>query len=102
MRTSSYVIYVDLPGNSDEMLLVHGYSGAYDKVSKRVATYVRSQELRSAPKPLYGSWTAEPAVDGVVELPSAQTVEILKRRGYLTEMSYEQEEELFKRLALKL
>src|SRR5579864_992528 len=102
MRTSSYVIYVDLPGNCDEMLLVHGYSGAYDKVSKRVATYVRAQELRSAPKPLYGSWVSEPAVDGVVEAPSLETMDILKRRGYLTEMNFEQEEEFFKRMALKL
>jgi uncharacterized protein len=90
MRTSSYVIYVDLPGNSDEMLLVHGYSGAYDKVSKVVATYVRSLELRRAPNPLYGAWVSEPALDGAVQMPSAETLEILKRRGYLTELTLEQ------------
>ena len=102
MRTSSYVIYVDLPGNSDEMLLVHGYSGAYDKVSKVVATYVRSLELRRAPNPLYGAWVSEPALDGAVQMPSAETLEILKRRGYLTELTLEQEEEFFKRIALKV
>src|SRR6185437_4035479 len=102
MRTSSYVIYVDLPGNSDEMLLVHGYSGAHDKVSKVVATYVRSLELRRAPNPLYGAWVSEPALDGAVQMPSAETLEILKRRGYLTELTLEQEEEFFKRIALKV
>lgn len=102
MRTSSYVIYVDLPHNSDEMLLVHGYSGAFDKVSKRVASYVRSLELRRAPKPLYGSWVSEPAVDGAIEPPSSESIEVLRRRGYLTEMSFEQEEELLNRITLKL
>ena len=36
LRTSSYVIYVDLPGNPDEMLLVQTYTGAFDRVSRRV------------------------------------------------------------------
>jgi uncharacterized protein len=42
LRTSSYTIYVDLPGNQNEMLLVHTYTGAFDRVSSRVATYVGS------------------------------------------------------------
>jgi hypothetical protein len=28
LRTSSYTSYLDLPGNQDEMLLVHTYTGA--------------------------------------------------------------------------
>jgi uncharacterized protein len=102
MRTSSYTIYVDLPNNPDEMLLVHGYTGAYDKVSKRVATYVRSLEARRAPKPLYGEWTAETPVSGRVEPPSDETVGVLRRRGYLTEMSMEKEQEVFHLMARKI
>ncbi|HEY3571451.1 MAG TPA: radical SAM protein [Thermoanaerobaculia bacterium] len=95
LRTSSYTIYVDLPENSEQMLLVHGYTGAYDKVSRRVATYVRSLELRRPPKPLYGDWSPEPEVDGKVSPPSDQTIQILKQRGYLTEKSPEDEATFF-------
>jgi len=52
LRTSSYTIYVDLPGNEEEMLLVHTYTGAFDRVSRRVATWVRSLEAGRPPKPL--------------------------------------------------
>src|SRR5689334_23778523 len=31
LRASGYTIYVALPDNEDEMLLVHGYTGAFDK-----------------------------------------------------------------------
>lgn len=102
MRASSYVIYVDLPTESDGILLVHGYSGAYDKVSTRVAAFIRSLEIRRPPKPLYGAWGLEPIVEGPVAPPSAATLETLKRRGYLTEMSVEKEEEVFNRIARKL
>jgi hypothetical protein len=37
LRTSNYTIYVDLPGNEEEMLLVHTYTGAFDRVSRRLA-----------------------------------------------------------------
>jgi uncharacterized protein len=52
LRTSSYTV-IDLPGNSEELLLVHGYTGSYDRVSRRVTTYVRSLETGRLPKPLY-------------------------------------------------
>lgn len=96
LRTSSYTIYVDLPGNSEDMLLVHGYTGAYDRVSHRVATYVRSLERRRAPKPLYGDWSPEPlALDSPVKVPSEGALAILQKRGYLTELSPEEEEQRF-------
>jgi uncharacterized protein len=98
LRTSSYTIYVDLPGNSDDMLLVHAYTGAYDLISKRVATYLRSMESRFAPKPLYGDWTPEPAVEGEIPRPSDESIAILKKRGYLVTLSPEEEEALFTKL----
>lgn len=103
LRTSNYTIYVDLPGNSSEMLLVHGYTGAYDRVSRQVATYVRSLELHRAPKPLYGDWSPEPAVsEQQPSVPSDQALRVLQRRGYLTEMSPTEEEELFTKVVNKL
>jgi uncharacterized protein len=99
LRTSSYVIYVDLPGSTQEMLLVHGYSGAYDKVSRRIARFLRKMEARKPPKPLYGAWSddlpEEAAEGGEVSLPE-HTLQVLQKRGYLTDKSLEQEEEDFK------
>lgn len=104
LRTSSYTIYVALPGNDDEMLLVHGYSGAYDKVSRRVAEFLLSREAGPPPKPLYGEWSSEPALErcAEAEAPSAATIEQLQRRGYLTAMSVDEEEGYFARTAKKL
>jgi uncharacterized protein len=99
LRTSSYTIYVDLPENSEEMLLVHGYTGAFDKVSRRVATYVRSLEARRPPRPLYGAWSPEPEAEDGSIAPSDQTLEVLKRRGYLTELLPEEEEDVFVKFA---
>jgi uncharacterized protein len=102
LRASSYTIYVDLPGNQEEMLLVHGYTGAYDKVSRSVATYIRSLETHRVPKPLYGTWSADPAVSDSISIPSEDTLRLLKTRGYLTRLSNDEEEKLFTRLAEKI
>jgi uncharacterized protein len=99
LRTSSHTIYVDLPGNSEEMLLVHGYTGAYDKVSRRVATYVRSLEAGEPPKPLYGEWSPEPPIDGEPVVPSDETIAVLRTRGYLTDLSRADEDALFTQVA---
>ncbi|MGH2583813.1 MAG: radical SAM protein [Dehalococcoidia bacterium] len=102
MRTSSYTIYVDLPDTSEEVLLVHGYSGAYDKVSHGVANYVRSLETGRPPRPLYGEWSPEPVIEGETALPATETIERLRKRGYLTEQTREEEVESFSRIANKL
>jgi len=101
-RTSSHVIYVDLPGNPEEMLLVHGYTGAYDLVSRSVATYVRSIDRRGHQKPLYGSWTPDPQIDGTAAVPSDATLQRLRTRGYITELSAGDEEALFTSLVNKI
>lgn len=101
LRTSSYTIYVDLPGNPDDMLLVHAYTGAYDLASKRVATYLRSMEAHHAPNPLYGTWTPEPSIQGEVPRPSDETLAALQRRGYLVSLTPEEEEALFAKLSAR-
>jgi uncharacterized protein len=102
LRTSSYTIYVDLPGNAEEMLILQAYTGAYDRVSRRVATYLRALESHRPPRPLYGDWAAEPPVEGQATAPSEQTLAVLRRRGYLTTMTREQEEDLFTRIVAKI
>ncbi len=96
LRTSSYTIYVDLKDDRENILLVHGYSGAFDVVSRRVGAYVRSREKTKAPKPLYGEWSDEPdAARGDEQVLSAPTLALLERRGYLTTMSVAEEEAHF-------
>ena len=102
MRTSGYTIYADLPENSEEVLLVHGYTGAYDKVSRSVAEFLRSLESGRPPRPLYGNWSPDPPVVGEVKPPSEQTVALLKKRGYLTEKTQEEEEKLLEKITSKV
>jgi uncharacterized protein len=99
LRTSSYVIYVDLPDNREEMLIVHGYSGAYDRVSRNVGSYLRSLEAGPAPAPLYGAWSSSPSEPTDCAPPSEATIERLKKRGYLTEKTKDDEEQFFTQVA---
>ncbi len=95
-RTSSYTIYVDLPDDRQNSLLVHGYSGAFDLVSRRVVAYLREREQTKSPKPLYGEWSDDPPVDRADRwVPSAATLALLQRRGYLTGMTVDEEAEFF-------
>lgn len=95
LRASNYTIYVDLRDDGQHVVLVHGYSGAYDKVTSAVARYVRSLDERP-PKPLYGTWTDYESTPNVEPLPDT-TIERLKQRGYLTELTREQERARFNR-----
>lgn len=102
MRASSYIIYADLPGNNEEVLIMQGLSAAYYKVSRRVAAYIRSLEGKRIHKPLFGEWDAETPFDAPAEPPSEQTIKILRSEGFLTELSFEEEEQLLCRLVDKL
>lgn len=104
LRTSSYTIYVGLPETNEEMLLVHGYTGAYDKVSRKVAQFLLAQEAGPRPMPLYGEWSQEPGVgsDGTADTPSERTIELLQKRGYLTGMTPQEEEGYVARQAKRL
>src|SRR5712691_4093780 len=80
------------------MLIVHGYTGAFDKVSRRVATFLRAKEDRRAPRPLYGDWTPSPVPDSATDLPERYQ-QVLLQRGYLTYLSREAELKRFRMLA---
>ncbi len=100
MRTSSYAIYVNLPAQPDHVLLVHGYSGAYDVVARPVAAYLRSREV-SRHKPLRGDWTDEAVADTAAAPPSDATMTVLRKRGFLTEQTVEEERAFVASLASK-
>jgi uncharacterized protein len=94
LRASSYTVYVDLPDDAEHVLLVHGYSGAYDLVSRGVARWLRSID-RKPPKPLYGDWAEVRDDLDVVTAPSDATIELLERRGYVTQLSRDDERARF-------
>lgn len=95
MRTSSYTIYADLPDRND-VLLIHGYTGAHDVVSRDVANFLRANETVKPVKPLYGAWSPEPV--GPHDTPDGEIVERLRKRGYITEKSPDEEAQLLDRL----
>src|SRR5947209_13119285 len=97
LRTSSYCIVVKLPKDPNQVLLVHGYTGAYDEVSVDVAEYLYAR--RAVSKPLYGTWTSEFDGSSGGEGLDQETIAELENRGYLTNLSIEQERERLKSVA---
>lgn len=98
LRTSNYTIYVDLP-QDDDVLLIHGYTAAHDRVSKSVASYLRSQETSSTANRLKPANPSDSSLSADCPAPSADALAVLKRRGYLTEKSPSEEHSLVERLA---
>jgi uncharacterized protein len=101
LRASNYTIYVDLLDTSDRVLLVHGYSGAYDVVAQPVADYVRRLDTKP-PKPLHGTWQDAGSSSAPAAPPSDETIELLKRRGYLTYLTRGEERQRFDRFTTAL
>jgi uncharacterized protein len=96
-RTSSYCIFVKLPKRQDRVLLVHGYTGAYDEVSLDVASFLSSRRTVSAP--LYGKWSPEFNNRPHQSPPPEETLAELENRGYLTSLSVTQEKQRFRTIA---
>lgn len=79
-RVSSYTICVNLPEDPNYFLLVHGYTGAIDRVNKEVAQMIKSRMVISE--------------DMFDQLPcSKETIHTLMKRGYLTSRSPLEERE---------
>ena len=89
LRSSSYNIHIPLP-QEDKFLLIHGYTGAYDKISQRVMGMLE-----------YLSHGTEEEVSDISSLygvPEA-IIHRLKKRGYITSLSVEEEVEVFRNIA---
>lgn len=100
MRTSNYTIYAELPDRA-EVLIIHGYTGAYDVVSRDVADFLRANETVKPPKPMFGTWSAEPAT-GPARVPEPEILDRLQRRGYLTTRTLDEEAQLLDKIAAKI
>lgn len=103
LRTSDYTIFVTLPEDDAAMLLVHGYTGAHDRVPRPVAEFLRAQSGRPA-KPLYGDWQQEAPATAAPEAAalSSATLSHLAAQGYLTDLSPDEEQTFFAGFAAKL
>lgn len=80
MRASSYIFFADYP-NGRETILFHGIFGIVDKVEKNVADLLRSGEI------------SEEAIEKYQV--SLETLSFLASRGYLTDLSLEEEHKVF-------
>jgi uncharacterized protein len=80
MRVSSYNIYLNFKNHTEQMLLVHGYRGSFDIIDK--------------PKAL----TLMGALEDPILLNSLdeETFSVLLRRGYITEMTEDEEKAALK------
>jgi uncharacterized protein len=99
MKASNYIIYIHVP-ETGEYYLVHGYSGAVDRVGPEVmrfllehadpahARFIKDQQI--VRESLQGGKS-----DGI----SSDAFDLLKKRGYLTEMSSAEERLYVERLA---
>lgn len=102
LRTSSYIIYIELPNDPDNILLIHGYTGSSDKVSQHIAQYLRAHETHAPAAPLHGMWSSDSCV--IPESPSLcdDTIAFLQRRGYLTQRSRDEETSMMRVIAKAL
>jgi len=99
MRTSSYVIHVDLPEQDEQVLIIQGYTGAYDMVSRSVAQFLKANEPdRHAAA--HGEWPDEPRPTDAAT-PSEETLSVLRARGYITDTSIADERERVRKLAAR-
>ena len=98
MRTSNYVHYVTLP-ESTSYYVIHGYTGAMDKVAPDVVRYLlehRGEILGTHTKDEKIAWDSVAGkAHGEV---TSETIESLIARGYLTDKSVDEEREYVVRL----
>ena len=99
MKASNYVIYLHIP-KSDEYYLVHGYSGAVDKVAPEVVGFMLDHVDPAHTWHIKDQEVVRESLEGrqLGEI-SDDTTEMLKKRGYLTDMSSQEERRYVERLA---
>lgn len=90
-RLSSYTIFVQLDDPHSGFLLVHGYTGAIDYVTKAVGSLLKS-----------GRFLSKDTFEGVAYGQGPSIFERLIKRGYLTQKSPLQEKEWVARFATRL
>lgn len=101
LRVSNYTIFVDVPGG--DVLLVHGYSGAWDLIAPEVASHLRALRRSEGFKPLTGNGfdTADSGAPHHTSLPE-RVCERLAKRGYVTELTADEEQARVSTIAREL
>lgn len=87
-RTSLYTIFINLEDSSGDYLIIHGYSGAIDHASQKVANFLRSGIIFSSED-----------LDANLLPFSIDTFNRLVSRGYITEKSPLDEKEVVRKMA---
>jgi uncharacterized protein len=103
LRLSNYTIFVDVPDSEDgDVLLVQGYSGAWDLVSPDVARRLRQLRGPERFKPIAGNFDDDD--DAPLDEPGIpeDLFDLLVRRGYLTDFTPEEEQQRVADLATEL
>jgi len=72
MRASRYNIYIKIP-NSENYILIHGYTGAVDIVNVEIINFLKEFDHNS------------------ISNLDSETIKILLKRGYLTDISFRSE-----------
>lgn len=99
VRTSTYTIYITLPGG-EHHYLIHGYSGAVDRVGSDVIRFLLDHEDKGQNGKTMDEHFATEHIQttplGTALPPDAQA--LLLRRGYLTDKSPNEEREFCRKM----
>ncbi len=99
MRTSTYTIYAPLP-NADTHYLIHGYSGAIDRVSSDVIQFLLNHEDNGNSTCTQDEVLARTSVkNGNADRVGSDTIALLEQRGYLTAKTAGEERERVRAIA---
>lgn len=86
MRASGYNIYIKFK-ESENWMLIHGYTGAIDLVQEKVVLFLKKGGKESSLNKFKIRY---------------ETMDLLKKRGYLTNLTIGEEREVVKRIAQKI
>jgi uncharacterized protein len=99
VRTSNYIIYTFLP-DKDVYYIVHGYTGAVDKVTPSVVRYLLEHKDHASTFHTKDEELVRASLRGRgSSAPHQSTIDMLANRGYLTGKTVEEELHYVRRLA---
>ncbi len=95
IRKSQYLIKVDIPRLPDSLLLINGRTGAFDLVSRNVATYIDKYDIFHPREKQYNQYKLISFPDRNSITVSDTTIKKLIERGHLTELDPIEENKAF-------
>jgi uncharacterized protein len=89
LQTSNYIIFIKIP-DSEDYLLIQGYTGAMDRVNKNVVQFLRERSCLDENERTNGIDVSQATIDALI------------KRGYLTNRSQSQECDHVRQLAKRI